>query len=207
MPFVTVREAFISTARQYCKNDEVVGKCWQEIASCYSEPHRFYHTMHHLQYMMNVLSPLWDLIHDPEVLVFSVVYHDVVYDSKRGDNEERSADLALKRLQELIVPQTVSDEVYNFVLATKSHVGKSDDLEILLDADLAVLGADPLEYDEYAAAVRKEYRHVPGILYRMGRRGVLKKFLNRPEIYSTKELRDRFEVKARLNIDRELARL
>ncbi len=47
------------------------------------------------------------------------------------------------------------------------------DTAILLDADLAILGADPAAYSAYVAGVRSEYRHVDDDDWRTGRAAVL----------------------------------
>ena len=56
------------------------------------------------------------------------------------------------------------------------------DCHILLDADLAILGAPALDYDSYAQAIRQEYRWVPEASYRTGRRQVLQAFLQRKRV-------------------------
>src|SRR5947209_4025145 len=79
------------------------------------------------------------------------------------------------------------DEVARLVLLTKTHATGPDDRsgQALLDADLAVLGADPADYDRYAADIRREYAWVPEDAYRDGRRRVLEGFLRRPRLFQT----------------------
>ena len=83
---------------------------------------------------------------------------------------------------------------------------QSDDARLLVDIDLAILGAEPQRFDEYEAQVRKEYAHVPDLFFRMARGRILKEFLARPSIYSTPYFKDRFEAQARANVERSLAR-
>jgi predicted metal-dependent HD superfamily phosphohydrolase len=92
------------------------------------------------------------------------------------------------------------------ILATKKHQLslESKDLKFFLDADLVILGAAADRYDRYAADVRKEYAHVPEADYRAGRSAVLKKFLERPRLYFTEAMRERFEAAARENLQREI---
>jgi predicted metal-dependent HD superfamily phosphohydrolase len=78
---------------------------------------------------------------------------------------------------------------------------------MLLDADLAVLGADEAAYDRYAAAIRREYAWVPEDRYRAGRARVLEDFLGRPQVYHTAAMRSRAEDRARANLRREVAAL
>ena len=80
------------------------------------------------------------------------------------------------------------------------------DTAVLVDADLAILGADPAGYSTYVTGVRL-YRHVSDEEWRSGRAAVLEAFLERPTIYSTPTGRDRWETRARANLAAELAGL
>lgn len=82
--------------------------------------------------------------------------------------------------------------------------GNDVDAQVLLDADLAILGASEMEYQAYADKIRREYAWVPEPDYRKGRRQVLEKFLTRPKIY---HLLTHLEEPARRNLGREIARL
>jgi len=79
--------------------------------------------------------------------------------------------------------------------------------EIFLDLDLAVLGTSPSEYDEYAVQIRQEYIHYCWEEYAAGRRAVLNGFLAREWLYFTDHFRQRYEMQARKNLQRELDNL
>ena len=142
------------------------------------------------------------------VVGFAIWFHDAIYAPLAGDNEEASAELARARLRLMALDARLIDRVATFILATKRHelLEASPELEIFLDLDLSILASPKDVYDEYARAVRREYRPVPEALYRHGRRKVLRGFLARPRLYYS-PLADRFEARARENIARELARL
>ncbi|HEY6622111.1 MAG TPA: hypothetical protein VIY68_21430, partial [Steroidobacteraceae bacterium] len=76
----------------------------------------------------------------------------------------------------------------------------NDDSRLLVDIDLAILGADPSRYDEFERDVRREYRWVPGIVYRSKRAAILQSFLHRPRIYHSEPAYKRFEGNARTNL-------
>ena len=78
---------------------------------------------------------------------------------------------------------------------------------ILLDADLAILGADPDEYARYARAIRQEYAWVPEADYRRGRTTVLQGFLVRARIFRLDRIHERLDAAARRNLRDELAAL
>jgi predicted metal-dependent HD superfamily phosphohydrolase len=133
--------------------------------------------------------------------------HDVVYDSRASDNEERSAEYARELLTGFGAERDVREETARLILLTKTHEASADDDGCrLLDADLSILGAEPEVYDAYARAIRQEYAWVPEEEYRAGRRRVLERFLARPHIYFTPAFRAR-EDQARSNIAHEIASL
>ena len=72
----------------------------------------------------------------------------------------------------------------SLIRKTKTHDAGSDtDAQVLLDADLAILGESESVYRTYAEKIRQEYAWVPEPDYRKGRRRVLENFLSRPRIF------------------------
>jgi predicted metal-dependent HD superfamily phosphohydrolase len=101
----------------------------------------------------------------------------------------------------------VIDRIVDLVLVTRHDgVSKSVDQALLVDIDLAILGADAARFAEYDAAIRKEYAWVPGIVYNMKRKSILQKFLERPAIFTTPRLVERYEQRARANLRASIAR-
>ena len=182
------------------------GALHDEVVARYAEPHRRYHTLRHVEHVLATVDALSGG-RPSEAVVWAAWLHDVVYDTRAADNEERSADFARSRLPALGVAPATVDEVARLVLATKTHDASGDDAAVLLDADLAILGADPRTYARYAAAVREEYAWVPDELYRAGRRAVLTSFLDRPAIFHTPAMRGEAEGAARANLAAEVATL
>ena len=70
----------------------------------------------------------------------------------------------------------------------------------MVDIDLATLGSGKERYAIYEAAIRQEYKRVPMPLYRRKRKGILRAFLARDNIYTTVPFHETFEVSARLNL-------
>ncbi|HTL87858.1 MAG TPA: hypothetical protein VL134_00560, partial [Leptolyngbya sp.] len=79
------------------------------------------------------------------------------------------------------IPDSQISKVADFILCTKTHQSDDPDAQILLDADLAILNAEPTQYWNYARSIRREYAWVSDIAYRAGRQQVLEKFLDRWE--------------------------
>jgi predicted metal-dependent HD superfamily phosphohydrolase len=137
--------------------------------------------------------------------------HDAVYDPRAlGDaNERDSAEFAEGLLTTLGAPAEVAAEVARLVGLTAGHatIDGDADGELLCDADLAILAGDDERYAAYAAAIRREYAHVPDDAFRAGREQVLKALLELPSIYRLAPLREAWEAKARANLATELASL
>src|SRR5262249_31459408 len=116
--------------------------------------------------------------------------------------------MARAALYGLGVDPKLVERVVQLILATKSHQTDADaDTAVLLDADLAILGAEPAHYDRYTEAIRREYSWVPEAAYRAARASILLQFLKRPTIYRTPPLLAPHEEQARENLEREIARL
>jgi predicted metal-dependent HD superfamily phosphohydrolase len=94
---------------------------------------------------------------------------------------------------------------YSQVLATKGHtISKDNDTNLFTDADLSILGKDPVTYQTYASQIRKEYSIYPTLIYNPGRKKVLNHFLAMDRIFKTDHFYSRYEAAARKNIGDEL---
>jgi predicted metal-dependent HD superfamily phosphohydrolase len=176
----------------------------------YSEPNRQYHTIEHIGSLLHQLEEHGQAVVDRDAVVLAILFHDVVYDPLRHDNEERSAALAGVRLAFLGFPDGVIAKGEQYINATKhapDFVTSDRDLAVLLDLDLSTLAASPAEYRTYAQAIRREYAHLPDGLYRPGRRRILEGFLGRQRIYRTDQLHALWEERARENNSGEIAEL
>ncbi|MFI6867057.1 metal-dependent phosphohydrolase [Nocardia sp. NPDC050406] len=181
----------------------------EDLVRRYREPHRRYHTVEHLAAMLAVIDDLAEDADDTDAVRYAAFFHDAVYAVDRGDNEERSAELAETVLAELGVEPALVAEVARLVRLTAGHAPEPDDRNgaVLCDADLAVLAADESGYAAYTSAVRAEYAHIPDELFRRGRRAVLEGLAQLPHLFRTATARVRYEAKARANLANELAAL
>lgn len=180
------------------------------LCARYAEPQRAYHTLAHIEACLDLLAEQAELSdQERRLLTYAIWWHDAVYDPLRQDNEEQSAELARADLATLCAPQETIEEVARLILLTKGHAVPAGDRlgALLVSIDLAILGANPADYDVYAHAIRREYGFVPDALYRAGRAKVLRHFLDAETIFPDGLLRQRYEAQARANLARELAAL
>lgn len=177
------------------------------LVSRYCEPGRKYHTLQHLRECIATFSPVAHLASRPAEVEAALWFHDAVYELRASDNEEQSARWAQSALQEGGVSQASADRVAGLVLATKhTALPTLPDEQLLVDVDLAILGAPASRFDEYERQIREEYSFVPGPTFALKRGEVLQSFLARSRIYSTHHFYALLEQKARENLANSLAR-
>jgi len=157
------------------------------------------------------------VLHDVEVLaaeesvtdagsiVAAAFYHDAVYEPRYPANERASARLAKRDLAQIGWDEHRVGSVVTMIEATRDHLDPPNiDSSVLFDADLAILGAGPTDYEAYSKAVRAEYRHLDDEEWTTGRARVLRSFLDRNAIYATRAGGTRWEQAARRNLQTEL---
>jgi predicted metal-dependent HD superfamily phosphohydrolase len=188
--------------------DPVPAGLYNQLVAAYSEEQRQYHTLQHLRECLAHLDAAASLALHPAEVELALWFHDAVYDPLRNDNEERSAEWAWRSILAAGCGEDLAQRVQALVLATKGHSASDDaDTRLLLDIDLAILGAAPARFDEYERQVRAEYAHVTEAEYRFGRAEVLAAFLGRPRVYLTAVFHDALEHRARENLGRSLSAL
>jgi predicted metal-dependent HD superfamily phosphohydrolase len=182
---------------------------FNDLAGRYEEPHRAYHNLRHLRHVLETIDSLKNQASDVTSIELAAWFHDVIYDPRGRDNEEQSAVYAEHMLRPLEMLDDLILRVKDLILLTKTHAAPPGDTDaaILLDADLAILGAPDAEYRQYAKAIRQEYAHVNDDDFRQGRRSVLELFLNRKRLFLTEPMFKQVEPRARENLRRELATL
>lgn len=179
------------------------------LSQAYSSSGRVYHTLVHIQDMLERIDRLRDYATNVPAIQLATWFHDCVYDPRADNNEEQSALYARNTLTSLALPDATIQTVAQMILCTKTHRvdERFTDCQILLDADLAILGTSALQYAAYAEAIRQEYHWVPAPAYKSARTRILQAFLQRTRIYWTEPMYAALEEQARENLRREIAAL
>jgi predicted metal-dependent HD superfamily phosphohydrolase len=172
-----------------------------KLEAAYSEKHRAYHTTRHIDECLTLLDELRSLAAHPEEVECALWFHDAIYEPMSSSNEERSAEWAVEFCQGVGVLKEAAERIRSHIMATR-HVGLAEggDGRLVVDIDLAILGSDAARYAKFERDVRKEYKWVPGIVYRKKRAEILQSFLNRPRIYHWQPAYEQFEAQARINV-------
>ena len=181
----------------------------EDLLRRYAEPHRRYHTAHHLEAVLGRIDELASGSEDLYLVRLAAWFHDAVYAIPAGQvsNEEASARLAIRTLARVGLEQEDLNQVARLVRLTETHVPGTRDPEgeLLCDADLAILAAEPASYDHYVEQIREEYASVPDQQFLAGRLDVLTSLAGR-ELFRTGKGR-RLAAAARANLEREMRTL
>ena len=180
-------------------------RLYRDVLLRYSEPHRHYHTGQHLAECFEKVQDIISLGEHPAEVRVGLWFHDAIYDTRRHDNEQQSADWARSAARELGARSENAQRIHDLIMFTRhSAAPVGVDAHVLVDADLSILGAPPARFREYEAQVRSEYAWVPDEMFRTTRAQILKELLDRSHLYSTAYFQERYEAQARRNLQHSL---
>lgn len=181
----------------------------------YAEPWRRYHVAEHVDECLALLDRARDLSARSDELAAAIYYHDAVYVPGAANNEERSAELAMRALIGLGWDELRAASTAELVAATAHLSGgraglglcADADRDLIRDIDLAILGTGAGRYERYARDVREEHAEASDDDYARGRIRVLELFLGERTIYTMPDFIRRLEAAARRNMEAERDRL
>jgi len=181
---------------------------FEELIAAYGEAGRHYHTGRHLEECFAQLEVVRGEALRPGEVELALWFHDAIYDTRRHDNEQRSAEWARAVVAQAGLDAAVGERVAALIMATRHDAVPADtDARVLVDVDLSILGAAPERFDEYERDVRREYAWVPSVVFRRERGKILRRFLDRPRIFETRIVGEAREGAARANLARSLREL
>lgn len=178
-----------------------------QLIACWSEPHRHYHTLRHLQECLQLLEE-WGRTHAlRHEIGIALWFHDAIHDPARADNEERSARLAARVLGKAGAGAERVRTVSRLVRVTRhgARTRPAEGADLMRDIDLAILGSDRARFEAYERQVRAEFANVPDDAYARGRLAFVESMRARTRLYLT-EPGQRLETRARENLQRSSLR-
>jgi len=183
-------------------------KTFEPLLAAYSENGRHYHTAEHVSACLRHLDGCVVDVQYPREVEIALWFHDAIYRPLSSNNEKESADWAASFLAEHGATHPEISRVHRLVMVTKhSAPTLTGDEAVLVDIDLAILGADAATYDIFESGVRKEYKLVPSFIYRKKRVEVLRGFLERRAIYTSGCFSAAVERQAKENLSNAIAKL
>ncbi len=185
------------------------GHYFYQLKDLYNAPGRFFHNFEHIAKCIEELDLARRLLSGSNKAEAALWFHDVVYNTRMTDNEERSAEFACRMLGEIGLPESFRREVADIILFTKHiKIPEKIDACVAVDIDLIVgLSGSFEEFAQNRDNIRKEYLWVPEEKFIKGSLNIFRRFLERQNIFSVPFFREKYEEQARLNLKREIIRL
>lgn len=179
-----------------------------QLVAAWSEPQRHFHTLRHLQECLQHLDR-WGRDHPLlPAIGMALWFHDALYDPARSDNEDRSARWATSALTELEADPAAVKMISNLVRATadRRKTRITDEQALILDADLAILGADRARFEQHERQLQLEFTHLDPAAYAALRAGYADSLLQRERIFRSATAHAQLERQARENLRRSSRR-
>lgn len=187
-----------------CLAEFAAAGVWACIRQAYSEAHRAYHTLAHLEAMFGDLAERGTCLHHPRAVRWAIWFHDYVYRTEPDRyplNETLSAsameDVLQKNCPDFALLKDADlpclELAQAMIVATKHHrphlEGFNDqpqalaDCRVLLDLDLSILAQPEAQVRAFDERVRREFSQYGERDFAAGRIQALQGFLQRERIY------------------------
>lgn len=129
-----------------------------EVRRRYSEPHRHFHTTEHLNDVLGQIFDIYNCSLDLVPMIIAGVFHDIVYDPQRKDNEEKSVEVLESYISDSEKNYDIIEQSKKIILATKTHDKIHDLISNFNKIDCSILDRTELpELLKWEEEIRKEY--------------------------------------------------
>lgn len=174
-----------------------------ELVRLYSEPHRRFHTLDHINDCLRRFDEVGPLMKRPEAVELALWFHDAIYKPGARDNEERSAELFAR--ESAGAEAAFTSRVCDLILATKHVVSDlPGDRGFMVDIDLGGF-ADPWDlFMSKGEDLRAEHATQSDDEYYRSQIKFLSRLERRRYFYCTSYYRSRYEKSAKENVHRLL---
>jgi len=155
-----------------------------EIEKRYAETHRYYHTIEHVNFMINEIYELYKKSkiteNNKNILIVSAIFHDIIYNVSDDVNEIKSAELLKNKTKYVDEYQdNYIQKIYNIIIDTKTHITNDELSQIFCDLDMYTISDSSFgELLKYEKQIYLEYQKFGFNEYRIGRIKFLKSMLN-----------------------------
>jgi pantetheine-phosphate adenylyltransferase len=139
------------------------------ILSMWNESGRYWHTLDHLNDLISQIDKNKDKYTELEYekLILISLFHDVIYDPSRTDNEERSAEFLMKCVKNKYNKDIL--DIKQAILDTKSNTSNNELSEDFISYDMDILNRPLNDLIQWEKSIRSEYGIYPDKKYKKGR--------------------------------------
>ena len=174
---------------------------FQQILNCYTESHRVYHDLEHIENCLAVFDEVSELLENPDAVELAIWFHDVIYILGASNNEQLSADLFM----------TLTDGAFNdgFRTTVNQHIMATchdcsvicdSDTKLMVDIDLSSFGQPWPDFLSDSKKVRAEMSHIPDDEYYQKQTSFQLALLDKPSFFNSHYFRENYEAQARSNL-------
>lgn len=168
----------------------------------YDEEHRKFHNWGHIEYGLNIFNLLCKGSNEQKI---AWLFHDVIYDPTKKDNEQRSAELAVKTIKEQGDDKFVDTSLVSIIIMdTAKHIPSHSESALVLDIDMSSLAIE--DYSKFVDSrieAAKEYAFYGKEAVVAGTKSFISETLHQDRIFTTDEFIP-MEIIARKNLKQYL---
>jgi len=147
------------------------------ILNMWNESHRHYHNQTHLVDLIDKINSIkFESTKDYEKLILAALFHDIIYDPMKNDNEEKSAKFFLDHCVEKNGDILDIEEI---ILETKTHIPSTKLSRVFSDLDMSIVESDFPKLLEWEEGIWEEYKGVGKEKYKVGRLNFLNSLLDK----------------------------
>jgi pantetheine-phosphate adenylyltransferase len=149
------------------------------LLSMWNESHRSYHTLDHLNDLIDQIDENKDSFTEKEyeMLLLTAIFHDCIYDPMKNNNEEKSADFFI----ECCSDKTNTDvlKIKQMILDTKSHKASNSLSHIFSSFDMSIVERDFDQLLDWESGIYDEFKGYGNEKYKEGRLKFLESLLEK----------------------------
>jgi pantetheine-phosphate adenylyltransferase len=148
------------------------------LLSMWNESHRHYHNLGHLNDLIDQINEDKSKYSEKEYekLLITALFHDIVYDGMKSDNEEKSSEFFMNCCLEKSNPDIL--DINQMILDTKSHTSNNKLSETFNHYDMSIVERDFDKLLEWEHGIFEEYKGWGKEAYKSGRLKFLESLLN-----------------------------
>lgn len=156
---------------QYLLNKYKINLDIKMILDMWNESHRHFHNLDHLTDIIDQINESYGNnqidVKEYEKLKLTALFHDIIYDPMRSDNEEKSAKFFLSCCSDRDNPHI--KQIAEAILDTKTHKSTSVLSEKFNKFDMNIVERDFGQLLKWEDGIYEEYKFHGNDLYKQGR--------------------------------------
>ena len=205
---VNVAKKWFDLCERLGVSKELAATTFEKLDNSYAFPARVYHSLDgHIAPGLIILEEIrmLGIAKNFNALQFAWFCHDVICDPKLKDNEVRSAEFAINLISEMNLSEDFSKVVRDLIIVTNRPViPENRDECLIIDIDHANFGWDNSLFKEQTRAIREEFHFVSDADFNQNTTKLFSKMLKKNSVFLTDYFKERYERKARSNLERAL---